>query len=130
MSTNIQEIEIIEDDEFNNAPTEEVMGVKEYYCYYVGNLYYNRELRKRLYGETNTPFMKLVFDSDQKVKKTQQEFDKNHPYNLKGIRYCEKHKCFCGFRKAWNLSDNECEVHRPHGNGIVTAKNRAIGKYV
>lgn len=50
-------------------------------------------------------------------------------YNVKGIRYCDKYKCNCGYKKSWNLSDEECEVHRPHGNGIIKAKNRARGKY-
>ena len=50
-------------------------------------------------------------------------------FTEKGKAYCEKSKCKCGKIKAWNLSDSECGVHRPHGNGIVSAKNRAKGKY-
>ncbi len=45
-------------------------------------------------------------------------------------KYCTLKKCKCTKKKSWNVSDKECGVYRPHGNGIITAKNRAKGKYL
>ena len=42
---------------------------------------------------------------------------------------CDFHKCKCGLRKSWSISDKELGIKREHGNGIVSAKNRAKGKY-
>jgi hypothetical protein len=43
--------------------------------------------------------------------------------------YCEIPKCKCDKKKSWNVSDKEAGIYRAHGNGIITAKNRAKGKY-
>ena len=44
-------------------------------------------------------------------------------------RSCDFYKCDCGLQKSWNISDKELGIVRPHGNGIITRKNRAKGKY-
>jgi hypothetical protein len=43
--------------------------------------------------------------------------------------FCELKNCNCGKKKSWNRSDKKCGVFRPHGNGIISARNRAKGKY-
>jgi hypothetical protein len=44
-------------------------------------------------------------------------------------KYCNWGKCRCGKKKSWNVSDKDCGVFRAHGGHIVSAKNRAKGKF-
>ena len=140
----MEEIEIIEDEEFNNAP-DEIKELLELIREGVRHKLENSGITANNIpsdvpeGMETAPFIKLVLGvlkdiimTNEQFKKErfeQERFEKYHRHNVKGITYCEKKKCDCGHRKAWNLSDDECEVHRPHGNGIITAKNRATGKY-